>query len=333
MARHSFTRVLMLLLSLAWSPHSAWADASGSAGMAQASQVVSAGTSIAFSATMMPTCTGGTAKAAMACTAAGLGIVGGLLGMAMAFMNGGKKNELTGDGFTDMPDFNFDDQNFRLNDVINDPTACSGANANPIICAPGGFKANTNKIIADLKGAIRDGKIKGSDADKLNGLLSAAESGDVGKMTAALNANKDVAAASGFSDAEPIAKVGEAPSTGVSSNVAFSGEEATSEIDPNGGGKGNAHIDGSLGSVDWNGLLDMLDSKTGKSLTLWQRATRRYQGGPSGKRAVMLARMEIIRKTAIAKMKSQKGTSTVAIRDFTKESGSDKKPAGMAPKN
>ncbi len=53
-----------------------------------------------------------------------------------------------------------------------------------------------------------------------------------------------------------------------------------------------------LGKARLNGGLDMLDDETGKSLTIWQRATRRYQGDSRGSRALFMAKMEYMRKKA-----------------------------------
>lgn len=58
-----------------------------------------------------------------------------------------------------------------------------------------------------------------------------------------------------------------------------------------------------LGKTDWNGQLDAMNSETGKSLTIWERATRRYMGTPDGQRGYTMARIESLRK---------KSTQTIA---------------------
>jgi hypothetical protein len=54
-----------------------------------------------------------------------------------------------------------------------------------------------------------------------------------------------------------------------------------------------------LGGIVFDGSLNVIDSDTGNSLSLWERATRRYQGESLFKgRAVMMARVENIKKLA-----------------------------------
>jgi hypothetical protein len=57
-----------------------------------------------------------------------------------------------------------------------------------------------------------------------------------------------------------------------------------------------------LGNVQLNNLLDMSDSETGRSLTIWERATRRYYG-KNNDRLLFLARLEFIRQEAAQKLK------------------------------
>lgn len=62
-----------------------------------------------------------------------------------------------------------------------------------------------------------------------------------------------------------------------------------------------------LGAVLFNGSLIAVDDSTGKELTLWQRATRRYLGIQTGvqgtPRGNTLARMEYLRSQAMKKLK------------------------------
>jgi hypothetical protein len=53
-----------------------------------------------------------------------------------------------------------------------------------------------------------------------------------------------------------------------------------------------------LGKASIKNGLTMIDDETGQELTIWERATRRYQGGPEGRRALSLARMEWMRQEA-----------------------------------
>jgi hypothetical protein len=71
-----------------------------------------------------------------------------------------------------------------------------------------------------------------------------------------------------------------------------------------GGGLGKTGPTGAyLDKTDWNGQLDMINPNTGKSLTIWERATRRYMGTPDGQRGYTMARIESLRK---------KSTQTIA---------------------
>jgi hypothetical protein len=67
-------------------------------------------------------------------------------------------------------------------------------------------------------------------------------------------------------------------------------------------------VDAKLNPVEWNGGLDMVDSETGKSLTIWERATRRYMGTPEGKRGFTMARIEHLRKQSNPKLAKASGT-------------------------
>jgi hypothetical protein len=91
----------------------------------------------------------------------------------------------------------------------------------------------------------------------------------------------------------------------------------------NGKGKLAGPSDSVLGNVTWNGSLDMIDAESGKSLTLWQRATRRYQGDKDGTRAFTMARVEYIRSKALKRMAAQEKSKSVPV-------ASARKPASVA---
>ena len=94
------------------------------------------------------------------------------------------------------------------------------------------------------------------------------------------------------------------------------GNGNTSKVGPTG-----AYLD----KTEWNGALDMINPNTGKSLTLWERATRRYMGTPDGQRGFTLARIEQLRKQSsdakkLAEARAQSPAKAVA-----------KKPAEPTP--
>jgi hypothetical protein len=85
---------------------------------------------------------------------------------------------------------------------------------------------------------------------------------------------------------------GSANWAGINSRGAFAGQNGL-QVGPTG-----AYLD----KTEWNGALDQIDPRTGKSLTLWQRATRRYMGTPDGQRGYTLARIEGLRQQSIRKL-------------------------------
>ena len=92
------------------------------------------------------------------------------------------------------------------------------------------------------------------------------------------------------------------------------------------GGKAGPLDRSGLGKTNWNGSLDMLDEATGKSLTLWQRATRRYQG-IGGARAFLMARTESIRSQArramLAKEEPSPAKKLVGSKDKSRSPASE----------
>ncbi len=72
------------------------------------------------------------------------------------------------------------------------------------------------------------------------------------------------------------------------------------------------------------GSLQMFDDQSGRPLTLWQRATRKYQGAPEGKRAYILAKMEFIRAQALHRQQLQ-----LAAKTKTEPPGVKRAPASL----
>jgi hypothetical protein len=303
-------------------------DAQGTSKGAQVAQAGLSAGGMVFGTMMMSKCTPQTATF---CVLGGLGFAAGALSGMLSGANGGAANNFNGGGFGDLGDYDFDDPNFTMNDLVKDPNACLDPSSNPTLCKPGGYKETKDKLINDLNARLKDGTLKGDDALKVQGILDAVAAGDSGKLQSIVGESGDGLAGM----EEYIPEGGGDPNALAGGDATFSGEEAVADgggSGSDGKGKGNSHIDGSLVDTDWNGLLDMIDSNSGKSLTLWQRATRRYQGGPKGRRALTMARMEHIRKTAIAKLKSQKGTPSAAValrKPLEKSAAADRKPSSL----
>jgi hypothetical protein len=90
-----------------------------------------------------------------------------------------------------------------------------------------------------------------------------------------------------------------------------------------------------LGSALSVNELNMIDEATGKKLTIWQRATRRYQGEGS-RRALMMSRAEFIRKEAGLRVaQGEKLRLEAERRAQARENSkkSQKKPASLGKKH
>jgi hypothetical protein len=90
-----------------------------------------------------------------------------------------------------------------------------------------------------------------------------------------------------------------------------------------------------LGSALSVNELNMIDEATGKKLTIWQRATRRYQGEGS-RRALMMSRAEFIRKEAGLRVaQGEKLREEAERRAQARENSkkSQKKPASLGKKH
>jgi hypothetical protein len=86
---------------------------------------------------------------------------------------------------------------------------------------------------------------------------------------------------------------------GASFSTSFQTEGSGSASGSGAGRVGPASTVGLGNAIPLNGLT-MVDELTGKELTLWQRATRRYQG-EQGSRALRLARVEFTRQEVKAR--------------------------------
>ncbi|MEO6460028.1 MAG: hypothetical protein ABIO95_06235, partial [Bdellovibrionota bacterium] len=104
---------------------------------------------------------------------------------------------------------------------------------------------------------------------------------------------------------------------------AFGGSGGAGGVGPTG-----AYLDATL----WNGQLDAIDPNTGKSLTLWQRATRRYMGTPDGQRGYTLARIESLRKKATQKIAAAAETTVQKKRVAQQEEAPEYRPSIVSPK-
>lgn len=229
----------------------------------------------------------------------------------------------------------FDGSNFCGGDPSCSCTTPEAA-ANPL-CSPdprkslGDLAAQAKAIIADNPGLdFGNGVSADSLLKDLDNNLRAFENA-FGVATGEIDPS--ALEGSGFGNFSKDGKAGSGSKGGYS-------EDAVDGASGGGGGSGGVGSTvgpkdrSGLGKTVWNGLLDMLDDATGKSLTLWQRATRRYQG-ERGQRALLMARMEMIRnrgrKLAMERQSALKSKSVVKAAKKKSLSAKTKNPS--APKN
>lgn len=228
-----------------------------------------------------------------ACFQAGmntLAIAGGVLSIVSSFMSaGGARGSGASFGA------GFSPNNASLAERLGCKTlaecGCTGPDAalNPVCSNDALNKLNENLDAARAVITSGAGVPEGTD---INSALAELDAGQA-KLNEALSALS--AFESGELSPESFANAGK--------GQGYTGGAA--EFDDFGGGGGFGGGSGiKAGPEDRAGLgravainqLDLMDPDTGKNLTLWQRATRRYQGGQDGKRAFHMARVEFIRQ-------------------------------------
>ncbi len=192
----------------------------------------------------------------------------------------------SGSGFS-MPPFNPDLSLAEQFGCVNPADCgCDGPSAalNPA-CNADALKNLPNQV-GKFKKGLADGSIKPADGQTLDEALAQADKA-LSDLDAALT-----------SIGNEIANDGD----GNKGKALITGTSTGGDGDFLSKAKGIGPVDTTgLGKVLWNGKLDMVDDETGKSLTLWQRATRRHQGD-KGTRAFILARMEYLRQGAKKKL-------------------------------
>jgi len=238
------------------------------------------------------------------CALAALNAAAMAAALASMFMNKSPESALDGQGVNGISNPGSYDRNFDPNtpiaSIINCPAGqqgcdCSGASAssNPL-CGPEGLK-NSIAAIDLSKKLLSEGVISPPDGQSLDSLMA-----DIDKANKSLS---DLASGKAPSELDS-GNLGESVA---GSGPSGSGKEIGAEItgggsggfdDPFGANKGKAGpADRSgLGKASFANGLDMIDDESGKSITLWQRLTRRMQGNQAGDRAFLLAKMEYMRK-------------------------------------
>jgi hypothetical protein len=180
----------------------------------------------------------------------------------------------------------------------NNPAECGCTPENSIgnpACDPEAFKnlaGNAQRFRQD----VQDGKIANPDGKDLNEDLAKLDTA-LGQL-AALTSGEGASGADSGEIAGGALGFGESTGAGSGRGASFSTSfktEGSGSASGSGAGRvGPASTEGLGNAIPLNGLT-MVDELTGKELTLWQRATRRYQGD-QGSRALRLARVEYTRQ-------------------------------------
>lgn len=232
--------------------------------------------------------------------------------LMQAMSAGGSKGAVQGsEGYNYDPDdykFDWDPSDPSVPPILggnnpDDGWGCNGPNPPAYICDSNGLDdldddlskipfenaGMTPQQIQEVNAAKKSiGALKAGD---MAGALSA-----LGQDISALAKNGGSLSGSGDSHLGPPGTRGFASAAGLNAN--YSGVAGGAVGMTAGGGKAArrvGNIDIYLDETEWNGELDAINSLSGKSLTLWERATRRYMGTPEGKRGFTLANIESIR--------------------------------------
>ncbi len=199
------------------------------------------------------------------------------------------------------------DPNLPLANVLNCPAGnpacdCSSPSANlNMLCGKAALE-NLKGQLSNVKGQLTQGTLNAPEGQTAEDMLSAIDNANAG-LDSLLNGEIP---GSGVETASigDVGTGGKGSGSGKNgSDVLYGGSGSASDFDmlsAMGGGNGKAGPSdrSGLGRIFFNGGLDAIDEATGKSLTIWQRSTRRYQGDEKGSRAFLMAKVEVMRKLA-----------------------------------
>lgn len=247
-------------------------------------------------------------------TATNLGVIGGGLVVIAAAVLTADSSKGSDGGFNPFNQQNNNDNKpkEKKNNPFNNSSVCGDtgdcgcslptASSNPLCASDPAAKFK--ELTDDFRNLASSGSVPLPDGKTLDEILSELDS-QLGTIEAAVKvANGEMSSADGLAALEGagfgnFSKDGKSGSRSGEAGFEDSGFGSSSS---SGGGSGSASVGpkdrSGLGKTLWNGLLDMLDETSGKSLTLWQRVTRKYQGD-RGHRALAMARMELIRNKAL----------------------------------
>lgn len=246
------------------------------------------------------------------CALVGSNIADMLQSLAMMASSGATKGAVDGSAG------DFDPNAFKPKDwsSVNSKFDCSGSLAETYVCQKDGdkkIKADLAKL-NDLKNSPVLGEVDPKEIDSqiktademlgqfMDGDYGSVLSGKGGGGNPSSPGSATLASINGhFTDPSANASQFGKGSSGDYNGIAgITASRGTGKVGP---------VGASLGNVEWNGSLDMVDSQSGKSLTLWERATRRYMGTPDGKRGFSMARIEFLRSQSPSLSASDNGAA------------------------
>ena len=361
--RHVGTPLLAMLLALvitlrpaiAEAQGSDWAGTAGSAlmmgGMAMAMLSTDLGGSVTDCACVSSCNPVPWQKCAMAAMiVAGIG-----LSIASMFMSSGSGNAVKSGGGAGGGAIGSNSANGTpppWNQSCNDnPSSCgfdqAGAADNPG-CNPAALPKIIGKVDDTLKLAekglidpgpntsldafINDLKKNKADLEKLNDAIASGDTSGVDGLFGGQGGGN--AAIAGAADRASAGSGGYDTSTDAGGAGVASTDASKTKAGPN--------DRTGLGLIDLRNGLSVTDAKTGNELTLWQRATRRYQGitnlDTEGKRGFFMARMEQLRSRALNVARARQTAAELPVvakaeaKSAVKTEAKDSRaPASVAP--
>jgi hypothetical protein len=237
------------------------------------------------------------------CAMIGLNIAAAIAGMIPTGSGASEAGAVSGGGAgSGNYNRNFD-PNSNLADQFcknpNDPACnCSGPNAaNNILCGPGSIK-NVQATLNAQKDKLKDGSTPIPAGQTVEGLLASIDQANQG-LDSLLGGTLPGVDSGVLGESLADLKEGGA-GKGVGSDI-LAGGSGSFDSDLLGLNKtkaGPADRKG-LGNIISTSGLDAIDEVSGKSLTIWQRLSRRMQGDQSGSRAYTMAKTEWLRKNTM----------------------------------
>jgi hypothetical protein len=223
---------------------------------------------------------------------------------------------------------------------------CSGELANTVACQADG-PDQIRELLNTVENKYNNGEFTGTDfnpndLERAKRMLNNYENGNFDAVMAdaggalsdgyGMGSSGDASLADGVSGGfGSNAEDGSLFGAGASADYSGTAGNTASGISGGRVGPTTANLD----NMQWNGLLDMKDPKTGRSLTIWERATRRYMGTPDGQRGFTMARLEHLRKRSQKELAKEsepkKPSNTKKVAEVKKAPPKPQAPTVISP--